>query len=205
MAIAAFIGARSLGAPGPSADPTEAASRVVVGTPGGAVIDDPTPTPPPPSPDVRSPVPTPTPEPTAQPAATAAPTAVPPAPVAVPTPAPSPPAPTPAAVVVAVAGPADVVAAFYGAAVDGRFDAAYTHWSDRMRAAFPRPANLDQRFDTTAAITFHQLEVAEASGASATVQANFTETYDSGASRQFIGYWRLVQVDGRWLLDEPHY
>jgi hypothetical protein len=39
--------------------------------------------------------------------------------------------------------------------------------------------------------------VAEVSGQSATVQANFTETYDSGASRQFIGYWRLVLVDRR--------
>jgi hypothetical protein len=37
------------------------------------------------------------------------------------------------------------------------------------------------------------------------VQADFTETYDTGESRQFIGYWRLVQVDGRWFLDEPHY
>jgi hypothetical protein len=113
--------------------------------------------------------------------------------------------PAPAPVVVAVAGPADVVAAFYAAVVDGRFDAAYSHWSDRMRSTFPRTENLDQRFDNTAAITFHQLEVAEVSGASATVQANFTETNDTGDSRQFIGYWRLVQRDGRWLLDEPHY
>ena len=43
------------------------------------------------------------------------------------------------------------------------------------------------------------------SGDSATVQANFTETYESGATRQFIGYWHLVLVDGQWLLAEPHY
>jgi hypothetical protein len=24
-------------------------------------------------------------------------------------------------------------------------------------------------------------------------------------SRSFVGYWRLALVDGRWLLDEPHY
>jgi hypothetical protein len=37
------------------------------------------------------------------------------------------------------------------------------------------------------------------------VQANFTETYDSGSSNRFVGYWRLVRVDGRWLLDDPTY
>jgi hypothetical protein len=39
----------------------------------------------------------------------------------------------------------------------------------------------------------------------ATVQANFVETYESGSTREFIGYWELIAVDGRWLLDAPHY
>ena len=124
-----------------------------------------------------------------------APTAPPPATVS----------PQPTAVALAVAGPDDTVAAFYAHAVDGDFDAAYAHWSERMRAAYPRPENLDERFDETASIAFQQLFVAEQAGDRATVQANFTETYDSGSSREFIGYWRLVRVDGRWLLDEPSY
>ena len=37
------------------------------------------------------------------------------------------------------------------------------------------------------------------------MQANFTERYDSGSSGRFIGYWRLVRVNGLWLLDEPTY
>lgn len=74
-----------------------------------------------------------------------------------------------------------------------------------MRAAYPRQENLDLRFDETASIDFQQLFVAEGAGDSAAVQANFAETYDSGSSRQFVGYWRLVRVDGRWLLDEPSY
>ena len=74
-----------------------------------------------------------------------------------------------------------------------------------MKATYPRHENLDQRFDTTAAITFHQLEVVEQTAAAAVVQANFTETYDGGSSREFVGFWRLVLIDGRWLLDEPHY
>jgi hypothetical protein len=104
-----------------------------------------------------------------------------------------------------VADPAEAVLTFYRAVVREQFDAAYALWDERMRAAYPREPNLDHRFDETAEITFSQLSVAEVSGASATVQANFTETYESGASRQFIGYWRLALVDGRWLLAEPHY
>ena len=106
---------------------------------------------------------------------------------------------------VAAANPADAVAAFYRNAAGGDFDAAYALFDEHMRATYPRTANLDERFDETASITFQQLYVAEQTADRATVQANFTETYDSGSSRQFVGYWRLILVDGRWLLDEPHY
>ncbi len=161
-----------------------------------------------------------TPEPTASPVAASAPTpeatpAATVAPAAVPTPSLSPTAgvasgtlagtPAPAAPVAAVADPAAAVSSFYGYVVGGNFDAAYALWNDRMRATYAREPNLDSRFDETAAITFNQLSVAEMSGDSATVQANFTETSEAGSSRQFIGYWRLRLVDGRWLLDEPHY
>ena len=74
-----------------------------------------------------------------------------------------------------------------------------------MRVTYPRSENLDGRFDETAGIIFEQLYVAEQLGDRATVQANFIETYESGSSREFVGYWRLILVDGRWLLDEPHY
>lgn len=168
---------------------------VVVGTPGGVAFPAPTtvPTAPPPATAVASPQ--------ATPVVTPAPTA---APTAPPTAAPTATAP-PTAAPVAVGDPADAVASFYSYVAGGDFDAAYALWNDDMKATYPRDSNLDARFDDTAAITFDQLSVAELSGESATVQANFTETYESGASRQFIGYWRLQLVDGRWLLDEPHY
>jgi hypothetical protein len=108
-------------------------------------------------------------------------------------------------VIVAVAQPEDSVAAFYGNVAAGNFDAAYALWSDRMKATYPRQENLDDRFDDTASITFEQLRLVDLTDQTATVQANFIETYDSGSSREFIGYWQLIQVDGRWLLDEPHY
>lgn len=201
------------------ATPDVAASpspSIIVGTAGGFVTSqgDPSapPTVEPPSPGparTAVPVATQAPVATEAPVTSAAPTA---APLVIATPPPAPTAapvaaasPQPTAVALAVAGPDDTVAAFYGHVVDGEFDAAYSLWSERMRAAYPRLDNLDRRFDETASIAFQQLFVAEQAGDRATVQANFTETYDSGSSRQFIGYWRLVRVDGRWLLDEPSY
>ena len=191
----------------PREDELAAASprpSVIVGIPGGAVIPDPTspPTPsavPAPSEAPAEPTPVPTLAPAAEP---------PPELTAEAAPAPTTPpvqTPEPTAVIVAVAGPADTVAAFYAAVVDGAFDDAYALWSARMRATYPREVNLDSRFDETASITFQQLAVVEQGPGSATVQANFTETSDAGSSQDFIGFWRLVQVDGRWLLDEPHY
>jgi hypothetical protein len=108
-------------------------------------------------------------------------------------------------VVAVLEAPEDAVAAFYAYVVDEEFDAAYALWSDRMKAQYPREDNLDGRFDDTAAITFTQLSTVERSADRAVVQANFVEEYDTGRSREFIGFWELVLVDGRWLLDQPHY
>ncbi|MDQ2673148.1 MAG: hypothetical protein M3Y40_00655 [Chloroflexota bacterium] len=119
------------------------------------------------------------------------------------TPVPATPEPT---VIVATADqPTDAVAAFYAHAAAGEFDAAYALWSDRMKRDFPRQENLDGRFDSTAAIDFTQLETVARDAGRAVVQANFVEQYDSGDTREFIGYWELTLVDGRWLLDQPHY
>jgi hypothetical protein len=190
----------------PVGDPTASpsAADIIVGIPGGAVINA-TPTP--------SPLPSPSQPPAETPVAQPqAPPTAPPEPVPPPTPAPTvapppPPPPTaaPTAVVVVVTEPADAVASFYGSVVSGDFDAAYALWSAAMKAAYPREENLDQRFAETASIEWLQLETVSRSASTAQVQANFVETYDSGASRTFIGYWDLILVDGRWLLDAPHY
>lgn len=224
LALAALIGAGVLAAvllgdraddlaSGPSPRPS-----IEVGVPGGEVVNDPTPTPQPTASDAPEPTsteaPPETPEPTLAPA-TPAPTHAPvaastPVPAtaapAADTPAPATPAPRPSGVVAAaVASPADAVVAFYRRVTDGNFDAAYALWSDRMKATYPRQENLDERFDSTASIEFSQLYVAEQTATSATVQANFTETYDGGGSRDFVGYWRLIRTDRGWLLDAPNY
>lgn len=184
-----------------------ASPTIDVGLPGGEVISQPTQTP------RATPVPTFAPTPTAEPT---------PAPTSIATPAPTPtatltPQLTPATtapamtatpeptVIVAMGQPDDAVAAFYDRVAAGSFDAAYGLWSQRMRQTYARGENLDARFDDTTGIAFEQLYVAEQVGDRATVQANFVETYESGATRRFVGYWRLVLVEGQWLLDEPHY
>jgi hypothetical protein len=186
LLIGGYLGGRLIG----GEEVADVLPDVIVGSPGGVAFPH-TPTP---QPSAATVAPTPSDEP--EPSA-ATPVPAPTAPPATPSPA------TPAPV--AVAAPGDTVAAFYGHVVDARFDEAYALWSDRMKAEYPREENLDDRFDSTASITFDQLFVASQSAGEATVQANFTERYDNGSSRQFIGYWRLVRVDGRWLLDEPTY
>lgn len=171
--------------------------EVIVGTPGGEAVDDPTPTPE----ATSTPAAAATAEPTAEASIEAeTPTPSTPRPTAVPEPT----TPTPAPIAVAGA-PVDAVAAFYRFVARGDFDDAYALWSERMKATYSRQGNLDDRFADTAEITFSQLFVASQSATAATVQANFTERYDSGSSREFVGYWRLVRVDGAWLLDEPTY
>jgi outer membrane biosynthesis protein TonB len=188
---------------------------IVAGTPGGFAVANatpspdstPTPTPPPSATPRPTSEPSATPRPTTEATAVATPVPATAAPVATPTPAPTtaPPSVAPTPIVVAASDPTEAVAAFYAYVSSGQFDAAYSLWSERMRATYPRQENLDERFDQTASIVFQELHVVEQTSEAATVQANFTETYDSGSSRAFVGYWRLVLVDGDWLLDEPHY
>lgn len=209
VAAAAAVGiAVALALRGPANQAAQLASPTMdAGNPGGEVISQATPTPssqPTPTTTLTA-APTPAPTPTATLAATPTPQPS-AAPTVAPTASPAPATPAPTEVVVAAAGePDESVATFYRNVADGDFDAAYALWSDRMRATYPREENLDGRFDETASITFQELFVAERSATTATVQANFTERYESGGGREFIGYWRLVLVNGRWLLEEPHY
>jgi hypothetical protein len=101
--------------------------------------------------------------------------------------------------------PAQTVATWYGYVADGAFDSAYALWSARMRAGYPRQPNLDDRWDDTSRVTFNQLYFAERTASTAKVQVDFIETKESGATRRFIGWWDLVLVDGRWLLDHPNF
>lgn len=197
LLVGGYLGGRLLF---PGLPEVEDLPAVIVGSAGGGLLPTATPA------ATPSPTLTPQPSPTQATPEPAPPTATPapPPPEATPEPAPpTTPAPTPAPI--AVASAQDAVVAFYSAVEDGRFDQAYALWSARMKEEYPRQANLDDRWANTADVTFTELYVAEQTATTAVVQANFVETYDSGGSRQFVGYWRLVRVDGRWLLDDPTY
>ncbi len=216
LIVAVLLATQLLERPSASASVSPPPAIVVGELEGEIVTPEPTATP-----SARAEVPTPAPSPPPTPAPTPAPTAAPvtatPAPTPQPTPPPAtppsatPPPPTPPSatatpiVVAVLEAPEESVASFYSHVVEEEFDAAYALWSDRMKAQFSRPENLDERFDQTAAITFSQLQTVERGVDRALVQANFVEEYESGATREFIGYWELVLVDGRWLLDQPHY
>ena len=199
LAVVGFAGGGMFGGTGD--DP---ASTVVVGEPRGEVLES-TPAP------TELPTPRPTREATLEP--TASPTPEPtPEPIAAATPAPAAPAPPPAAatppqtVAVAMAvTPDQTVATWYSHVEDGAFDAAYALWSDRMKANFPRAANLDNRWANTADVRIIQLYVAEQTATTAKVQIEFVETKDDGSSRHFIGWWELIRSGDGWLLDWPHF
>lgn len=150
--------------------------------------------------------PTPRATPTERERATPEPTPLPatPQPTAAPT-SPPPPTASPAQVASTDLSAPEAVTRFYSFVTNGRFDAAYALWSDRMKATYPRQENLDRRFDDTAAIRIHGLEMVSQDGGRAVVAIDFTETYEGGATRRFRGSWELVRAGDRWLLDAPHF
>jgi type IV secretory pathway VirB10-like protein len=172
-------------------------------SPVAAVASPESPTVAPTSPAEGSPTLTPEP-PTSTPSATASPTPDPP------TATPPPPTPTPAdtrqteAQLDAQSG-AGRVLQWYDLVVADRFDDAYALWSDRMRANFPREANLDGRWANTVSISVNDLRVLSASGDQMIVAIDFVETLANGSSRRFVGSWQLVASDSGWLLDSPSF
>jgi serine/threonine-protein kinase len=174
-----------------------APGAVALASPTPDVTERPTPAPDPPVPRAT---------PTERERSTPAPTQAPPTPQ--PTSAPTSPPPataSPAQVASADLSAPEAVTRFYTSVTDGRFDAAYALWSDRMKATYPRQENLNQRFDDTAAIQVHGLQLVSQDGGRAVVAIDFTETYEGGATRRFQGSWELVRAGDRWLLDAPHF
>jgi serine/threonine-protein kinase len=156
----------------------------------------------------RTPKPaTPSPEPAATPRErrTPEPTPVPATPQPTLAPTAEPATPIPAQVASADLSAPEAVTRFYALVTDARFDDAYALWSDRMRSTYPRQENLDERFDATAAIDVHRIEVVSQDADHAVVAIDFTETYEGGSWRRFQGSWELVRAGDRWILDAPHF
>ena len=106
------------------------------------------------------------------------------------------------------ASPTQTVFGFYQAVARQQFDLAAQHWSPRMRATYPPPVYLVDRFARTRQITVRRADVLfldEAAGR-APVAVEVAETSSFPAfNRTWHGSWRLVRTPGGWLLDQPNF
>ncbi|MEX2010937.1 MAG: hypothetical protein WEF51_01735 [Chloroflexota bacterium] len=204
--VALSVIGRTLFGPGSEvleATATPAAQRSQV----AVVPSTPTPSPAPTASPTPSPTPssTPTAEPTPAPTPTPQPTAPPtPRPVAARTPAPTP-RPAPA---LPARDPAETVARFYYLVETHDFDAAAALWTARMRRQYPPRGYIDGRFARTTRIDLRRNEIValNARAGTAVVAVNLIEYRTVEPSpRRFIGRWDLVLVNGRWLMDRPHF
>jgi hypothetical protein len=169
----------------PAAQRSQVAAAPVTPRPSPTPTASPTPSPTP----TTEPTPAPTPTPRPAPARTAAPTAK---------PAPALPA----------RDPAETVARFYYLVETHDFDAAAALWTRRMRRQYPPKGYIDGRFSRTTRIDLRRNEIISlnARAGTAVVAVNLIEYRTVEPSpRRFIGRWDLVLVNGRWLMDRPHF
>jgi serine/threonine-protein kinase len=173
-------------APGGVALATPPATAVVTAVPSQRVTATPT-IPPSPTPALVTPRPTPVPTPRPTPAPTPRPTG-----------GQAPSANTPAGAVIA----------FYDAVAHHRWATAIALWSPRMQAQYPPQQWLIDRFRRTTRIDITSLRTlsVDPSAGTARVAVSLTEYRTVEPSpRWFSGSWDLVRMDGRWLLDQPHF
>jgi hypothetical protein len=127
-----------------------------------------------------------------------------PSPTSRPTPTPTPPL-TPAAT---TDRPTTAVADFYDAVADHDWARAISRWSASMQRRYPPDDWLIGRFARTTRIDItrlRQVAINTAAG-TATVAVTLIEYRTVEPSpRTFSGTWDLVRVNGRWLLNEPHF
>jgi len=104
--------------------------------------------------------------------------------------------------------PAAAVAAFYGAVEAHDWDTAIALWSPSMQERYPPQQWLIDRFERTTRIDITRLQTVsiDADDGRARVAVTIVEYRTVEPSpRTFSGSWDLVLIDGRWLLDQPHF
>jgi hypothetical protein len=97
---------------------------------------------------------------------------------------------------------------FYNAVVAHDWATATALWSPSMQQRYPPQEWLIDRFKRTTRIditNLRTLSVNESAG-TARVAVSLIEyrTVDP-SPRTFVGSWDLVRIDGRWLLNAPHF
>ena len=104
--------------------------------------------------------------------------------------------------------PNAAVADFYHAAAAHDWDRAISRWSEGMQRRYPPDEWLVGRFSRTSRIDITRLRQTslDAAAGRATVAVTLVEYRTVEPSpRTFSGTWELIRVNGRWLLDDPHF
>ena len=97
---------------------------------------------------------------------------------------------------------------FYDAVAAHDWERATGRWSGRMQRQYPPDKWLIGRFAKTTRIDITSLHTTalDSAAGTATVAVTLVEYRTVEPSpRTFSGTWELVRVNGRWLLDEPHF
>ena len=98
--------------------------------------------------------------------------------------------------------------AFYDAVEDHDWDTATNLWSPSMQERYPPDEWLVGRFRRTTQIDITSLRTVslDRDAGTATVRVSLVEYRTVEPSpRTFAGSWELVRINGRWLLDDPHF
>jgi hypothetical protein len=113
------------------------------------------------------------------------------------------PAPSPVSV---LSAPSAAVVAFYDAVEAHDWGTAIGLWSASMQRRYPPGEWLIGRFSRTTRIDVLSVHRVAFSQSTARVAVSIREYRTVAPSpRRFVGSWDLVLVDGRWLLDRPHF
>jgi hypothetical protein len=106
------------------------------------------------------------------------------------------------------AEPVQAVTGFYAAVGQRRLDQALQFWSARMRAAYPPPVFLYDRFAGTRQMAVRRVAVVSLDPVAgrAAVAVDLVEVSTVPAfNRAWQGTWFLVRTPAGWLLDAPSF
>jgi hypothetical protein len=105
-------------------------------------------------------------------------------------------------------GPATAVRDFYDQVENHNWDAAIARWSPSMQQRYPPDEWLIDRFRPTTRIdiTYLKTTSVDRNAGRARVSLTLIEYRRVKPSpRTFAGAWDVVRLDGRWVLDHPHF
>ena len=103
----------------------------------------------------------------------------------------------------ATSSPIAAINAFYAYDTQHNFSAAASTWSSHMRAEYPPPVYINDRFAATSYIGLQSARVLYQDGSTATVSVYVVEIY-AGKTRHWAGTWQLVRSGNSWLLNQPN-